>query len=130
MPILKGRWRDRIANAFAVEPKGEAQPTAEQQPAVDWVCKQIAKRRLTTPGLIALEMCRPLNYVGAQAMHMLQPAVWALASKAGNDHYIHLANFLERRGSMDYMMRRIEHFENEFDERERASRSPKSQQNP
>jgi hypothetical protein len=122
MPFLT-RWRDRVKSAFAVEPPGEAQPTADQQPAVDWICKQIAKRRLTTPGLIALEMCRPLNYVGAQAMHMLQPAIWALATQSGHDHYVHLAAFLEKRGSMEYLMRRIEHFEHEFGKQER-SRNP------
>ncbi len=44
---------ERIRQAFAVDPPGAVEPTSDQQPAVDWFCKQIAKRGLTTPGLVA-----------------------------------------------------------------------------
>ena len=128
-PPPTGGWRERIKNAFAVDPPGAAEPTVEQQPAIDWVCKQIAKRRLTTPGLIALEMCRPLNYVGAQAMHVFQPFAWALATEKGLDGYTQMSAFLEKRGSMEYMMRRIEHFEHEYEVEESRKRQPPSDQN-
>ncbi len=101
-------------HAFAVDPPGPAEPTPLQQPAVDWLCIQIAKRHLTTPGLIFLEMSRPLNYIGAQAMHVFQPGVWALASQTSYEGYIHFSKFLEHRGSTEYIARRVEHFESEF----------------
>lgn len=126
----RGSWRERLKNAFAVDPPGATEPTPEQQPAIDWLCKQIAKRRLTTPGLIALEMCRPLNYVGAQAMHVFQPFAWALATEKGHENYVHLSQFLEKRGSMEYMMRRIEHFEAEYEGEERRRAAEQRQPPP
>ena len=67
--MSKQGWR----HAFAVDPPGPAEPTVFQRPAVDWVCTQIAKRHLSTPGLIFLEMTRPLNWLSAQAMHYSKP---------------------------------------------------------
>ena len=55
------------------------QPTPEQQAPVEWFCRQVAKRRLATPGVIALEMSRPLNFLASQLMHFFSPAVWAIA---------------------------------------------------
>ena len=112
--------RESIRRAFAVDPPGSAEPTPEQQPAVDWFCKQVAKRRLTTPGLIALEMSRPLNFIGAQAMHFFAPGVWALLRQQSYEHYIHFSAFLEKRGSVDYLVHRIEHFEALYERRDRG----------
>ena len=115
MTVAKEKWRERLRRAFAVDPPGPAEPTPQQQAAVDWVCRQIAKRHLTTPGLLALEMSRPLNYVGAQMLHVMQPAVWALASQQSYESYVHFSQFLEKRGSLEYMMRRIEALEQEYE---------------
>lgn len=101
-------------HAFAVDPPGPATPTAREQLPVDWVCIQIAKRHLTTPGLIFLEMSRPLNWVFAQSMHVAQPFVWSIVSQLDFEGYKHFTGFLERRGSFEYIMRRIEFFEEEF----------------
>ena len=109
-----------LKHAFAVDPPGPAEPTAEQQRPVDWVCRQVARRRLTTPGLIALEMSRPLNFVAAQMMHVLSPGVWALLRRQSHEDYKHFAAFLERRGSIEYLARRIEHFEADFEKREKT----------
>jgi hypothetical protein len=107
--------KDKLRNAFAVDPEGPAEPTAEQAVPVDWVCRQIAKRHLTTPGLIALEMSKPLNFIASQTMHFFSPAVWAVAHSKAHDQYQHFADFLEQRGSMDYIARRVEHFEAEYE---------------
>ncbi|MBT8485426.1 MAG: hypothetical protein HKO59_01990 [Phycisphaerales bacterium] len=119
-----GTVRQRIKHAFAVDPPGSATPTPEQQPAVDWVCKQVARRHLTMPGLIALEMSRPLNFMAAQTMHFFAPAVSALARHQTRDHYNHFAQFLEQRGSFLYLAERVEHFEEEFERREKAATAP------
>ncbi len=109
--MSKQGWR----HAFAVDPPGPAEPTVFQRPAVDWVCIQIAKRHLSTPGLIFLEMTRPLNWLSAQAMHFTKPGAWAIMTDRGFEGYSRFAEYLERRGSMEYMEHRIEHFEAEFD---------------
>ena len=102
-----GRLRDKLRHAFAVDAPGPEQPTPEQQEAVDWFCSQVAKRHLTTPGLIALEMSRPLNYIASQAMHFFAPGVWSLVRPRTYQQYEHFAAFLERRGSVEYLARRV-----------------------
>ena len=103
--------KDQLRHAFAGDPPGPAERTEKQQPAVDWLCLQVAKRHLTTPGLIALEMSRPLNWVCSQRMHMFSPGAWAVFGQQNYEHYQQFASFLERRGAMEYLERRIEHFE-------------------
>jgi hypothetical protein len=113
-----------LKHAFAVDPPGPAEPTPEQQAAVDVVCREVARRRLTTPGLIGLEMSRPLNYLGSQFMQFIAPGVWAVVRQQTFANYQHIAEFLERRGSIDYLARRIEHFEQEYERMERAAKRP------
>ena len=101
------RW---LKHAFAVDPPGPADPTPEQRDAVDAVCRQIVKRHLTTPALLFLEMSKPLNYLGSQAMHFFAPMLSVLS---GGQRHRHFAAFLEHRGSIDYLCRRIEELEAE-----------------
>ncbi len=114
-----GSLKDRLHHAFSIDAPGPAEPTPQQQPAIDWVCRQVAKRHLTTPGLIALEMSRPLNFMFAQGMHFFSPGAWALFRQQNYEHYRHFASFLEHRGAMDYLERRIEHFEGLYEQQER-----------
>jgi hypothetical protein len=113
------RWQ-KLKHAFAVDPPGPVEPTEVQQVGVDWVCRQVAKRHLTTPGIFALEMSRPLNWVTAQAMHVMSPIVWALARQLTHEHYKEFAAFLEQRGAFDYLVERIQHFENEYERQARG----------
>lgn len=106
------RW---LKHAFAVDPPGPAEPTDDQRPAVDWLCMQIARRHLTTPGIIFLELTQPLNYILAQAAHFFRPGVWAVMPRASYRGYVHLAEYLEQRGAMEYLRSRIEFFESEFE---------------
>jgi hypothetical protein len=113
-----------------VEPSGPAEPTHDQQEAVDWFCRQVAKRHLTTPGLITLEMSRPLNFIASQAMHFFAPGVWAVTQPRTYEQYKRFAEFLEHRGAIEYLERRIEHFEAEFErlehERGRGAEDPRA----
>ena len=99
-----------LKHAFAVEPPGPAEPTEAERPVVERVCHEIVRRGMTTPALLVLEMSRPLNFVGAQALHFLAPIVSALTDAEGHKHF---AAFLEHRGSIEYMCRRIEELEAE-----------------
>lgn len=112
-----------LKHAFAIDPPGVAEPTPEQQAAVDYICRQVAKRHLTTPGLIGLEMSRPLNFLLSQTMHFFSPGAWAIFPHRTYQGYDVFAAFLERRGSVEYLARRIEHFEAQFERRERGETS-------
>ncbi len=121
-----GRMMRKLRHAFAVEQPGIAEPTPDQQVPVDFMCKQISKRHLTTPSIVAMEMCRPLNFIAAQGLFFLEPAIWALAPKQAMAHYRDFASFLEKRGSIPYICRRLEEFEHQFEELEQEARSSSS----
>lgn len=110
-----GRLKDRLKHAFAVESDGPVEPSDLERPAVDWFCRQIARRGLTTPGLIGLEMSRPLNYIASQTLHFFGPGVWSIVRQQTYEQYCAFAQFLERRGSIDYLCRRIEELEAEYE---------------
>ena len=103
------RW---LKHAFAVDPPGAAEPTEAQKTVVDRVCAEITRRHLTTPALIFLETFRPFNYLGPQALHFFHPFAASILNGYG---YRHFAEFLERRGSVDYFCRRIEAMEAEYE---------------
>ncbi len=111
---------DWLKNAFAVEKPGPAEPTPQQKEIVDSVCRQIIKRHLTTPSLVFLEMSRPLNFIGSQVMHFFAPFVSALTDSQGHRHF---ALFLEQRGSIDYICRRMEELEEAAVQKENSSQS-------
>lgn len=124
------KWLSRdLKHAFAVDPPGPQEPTEAQKPAVDRVCKAVARRRLTTPALVFLEMTKPLNFITAQTMHLFEPVASVFlnlepVAKRLLDYegYRQFAAFLEHRGSVEYLCRRIEYFEKLYEEQERAEK--------
>ena len=99
-------------HAFAIDPPGTAEPTDRQRVIVDRLCQEIIRRRLTTPALMALEMSQPLNFVAAQSMHFLSPFLSAITDAQGCRSF---AEFLERRGAIDYITRHIAELERRAD---------------
>ncbi|HEY2251320.1 MAG TPA: hypothetical protein VGH74_09680 [Planctomycetaceae bacterium] len=99
---MKYAW---LKHAFAVEPEGPVEPTETQRAVVDRLCRQVVSRGLATPALIFLESVRPLNYVSSQTLHFFAPVLSAVADAHACGE---LAAFLEHRGSVDYLCRRIE----------------------
>jgi hypothetical protein len=106
-------WRDRMRHAFAVDPPGPAEPAPQEAEAVERFCRFFVRRHLSLPGVVFMEMCRPLNYVTSQAMHFCSPGIWAIARQQNYEQYGHFAAFLGRRGSIEYLVRRIEQLEQE-----------------
>lgn len=74
------------------------------------------RRRLTTPALLLLELCRPLTFLSAQALHFFQPFVATITDARSVEAF---AQFVEQRGSVDYLEGRIEALERTCVERER-----------
>ena len=97
-------------------------PPDEVAELIESVADGLVRRRLTTPALLALEMCKPLNFLGSQALVALQPFVAAFVDPTG---YRKLALVLERDSNVELLMRRIEALEataNVTDRRERPRR--------
>jgi hypothetical protein len=98
---LKG-W---LKNAFALDAEPLAIPNAEDQAIIDRLAQAIVSRGLTAPALLLLECARPLNYVSGQFMRLIAPFAELLFDQ---QQYARLASFLERRGSIEYICRRVE----------------------
>lgn len=92
-----------------------AEPTPAQHAAVDKVARFVVRFGMTVPAILALESMRPLSFVGSQFMHMLSPSITAFLS---TDDWDALAQLLERRSGLDFILRRIE----ELDEAELTRR--------
>jgi hypothetical protein len=105
-----------LKHAFAVDPPGAAQPNEAQARTIERVCREVVRRRLTTPAMIALEMGRPLNHLSAQVLTFFQPFI-AIAGDA--TAYEQFTSFLEQRGSVDYIGARIEALEADYARRPR-----------
>jgi hypothetical protein len=60
---------------------------------------------MTTPAILFLETVRPLNYVSSQVLQFFRPVLSVVADPAACRD---LAEFLEHRGSVDFLCRRIE----------------------
>ena len=100
-----------LKHAFAVDPPGQAQPDEAQARIVERVCREIVRRRLVAPAMLALEMGRPLNHLSAQALHFFQPFVAIVGDSAAYEAF---TTFLEQRGSLDYIGARIESIQTEI----------------
>jgi hypothetical protein len=103
-----------VRHAFAVDPPGPATPTPEQADLIDQICAVLARKHVSTPAMVMLEVSRPLNYVGSQLMTAFGPVMWTVLRKRGYAGYQALAAFLEHRGSVEYILKRMEHFEAEL----------------
>lgn len=94
-----------LKHAFHVDPPGPAEPDDRTRDIVDTVCRSIVKRGMTMPAVMTLDMCRPLNFVAAQAMHVIKPAAEIVLD---TEAYTQFALFLEQRGSVEYLCNRLE----------------------
>jgi hypothetical protein len=109
-------FKQKLSHAFAVDPPGPAEPTEPQRVVVERLCREVVRRRLTTPAIAFLHMSQPLNFIASQALHFFMPILSAVADTQGIQHF---AGFLEQRGSVEYICRRLEAIEDEATSRER-----------
>ena len=100
--------KDSLKHAFAIGNTDDYEPDEKQKIIVDKVCREVVKRHLTIPAQIMLETFRPLNYIGSQVLHFFQPII---SSVLTGDSYLQFTYFLEQRGSVDYLSRRINEIE-------------------
>lgn len=94
-----------LAHAFAVERPEDFAPTDEQQLIADRICREIIRRDMVTLAIVSLETCRPLNYVGSQAIHFFSPFLSFLVEPKSQHIF---ADFLEKRGSIEWLCQRLE----------------------
>jgi hypothetical protein len=69
------------------------------------VSVEIVDRRLTAPAIFLLESCRPLSFIGSQAMIVLEPLVHAIFDFPD---YRKFAILMEQRGNVEKLIDIIE----------------------
>ena len=100
--------KDKLKHAFDIGKSKDYDPTEEQKIIVDKVCYEVVKRHMVLPATVLLETFRPLNYIGSQIMNFFQPIVTAVLPCDG---YNDFSQFLEQRGSVDYLCQRLKEIE-------------------
>ena len=104
-PSLRARLGAALKHAFHVDPPGVAAPEPDEERLLRRMIDEIVSRGMAQPALLFLESLRPLNAVGAQAMHFLHPFASVIVQPQA---YERIAAFLERRGSVEWICRAIE----------------------
>jgi len=89
----------------------------EEGQLIERVAKQVAKRKLWVPAVMALEMHKPLAYIASQAMVAFSPFV---APFVGFDNVNDYSRLLARPGALERLIRRLE----EDAENDRAPKEP------
>jgi hypothetical protein len=103
--MTRRRLIDRLKHAFAVENADAFAPTEREREIAVRVCREVVRRRMTTPALMLLEMSRPLNFLGAQALHFFRPFGSVFVEPGSWEAF---AAFVERRGSVEFLCRTLE----------------------
>lgn len=95
-------------NAFSLGPPGPAVPTPEEREVIDRILAVVVRREMAGPAILFLESSRPLSGVAAASIHYFAPFASALVDSSA---LAHLASFLDRRGSVEWLCRRLEELE-------------------
>ncbi|WP_278468384.1 hypothetical protein [Gimesia maris] len=104
--VMIKKW---LAHAFAVERPEDFAPTVEQQQIADRICREIIRRDMVTLAILTLETCRPLNYIGSQAIHFFTPLLSILVDPKSQKIF---ADLLEQRASIEWLCQRLEFLSN------------------
>lgn len=94
-----------MKHAFAVDTPGPITPNDHQREIIDRLLRAVIQRGLFSPAVMALESGRNLNFLASQVMVFFEPLVRVLLR---TDEYREFARFLERRGSIDYLVDRLD----------------------
>jgi hypothetical protein len=97
--------REFLRNAFALDDGKPCEPTSEERALLEKLASEIARRRMTGPAITFLEMSRPMNSLGAAAIHFFTPIAATLANPVALKSF---AEFLDKRGSVDVLCGMLE----------------------
>ncbi len=101
-----------LRHAFALDP-GPAF-SASDQVLLDRMVDFLVRRKLAEVAVLTLETCRPLNFLGAQALAFLRPFVRLVFKNAGD--YDRFTLLLEDRATLGRLIRLIEQRSQEAEE--------------
>ncbi|MCX7918839.1 MAG: hypothetical protein N3A72_04365 [bacterium] len=100
------RWykiKRKFKQAFAVQQ--EPLPADKDYAILDKAAEFIVKRRLAAPAIIALQSMTPLNFIGSQALIVIEPF---LSPFFKQEDYQKIIEILEHRDGIELFIQRIE----------------------
>lgn len=100
----KSSIKQWLAYAFAVD--NEPDLSEEDFELLHRMADWLVKRNLAEPAIMALETCKPLNFVGAQALVFLKPFVHMVFRK--KDEFDRFTRLLEHRKTIQKFIGIIE----------------------
>jgi len=102
-------------------------PPEEADRLLERLAEAIVRRGMTVPALFALEMAKPLNFVGSQVMIALSPLVTVFLPR---DEVRKVALLLERDVYLESLLQRIERLDAEAQRQRGQPRHTLSQKRP
>src|SRR3972149_6363349 len=107
-------------DAFALHPDGDKPKLTEKQSELlDKLAKKVFDYRMTVPPFMFLKTVKPLSYVGSQTLVFFEPMVKAVFNIA---EYDDLRIIMEDRRNVEELLVRIEKFDREVLEKEKAEK--------
>lgn len=99
-----------LEHAFKID-DGSASITEEEKALIEKLSKFVVKKHMSIPAVMFLESVKPLNYVGSSILTFFKPTMGAILSKF---EYENLRVLLEKRCSIELLIKSIENNENSF----------------
>jgi hypothetical protein len=92
---------------------------AEEDAVLEKVARKVVQWRMAVPAILFIESVKPLNYIGSQAMVFFEPIVQTIFNF--RDYEI-FQKALERRENMENLLQKIEKYDADLYDREKALR--------
>ena len=106
-------------SGWAMKDRADERPLPEHKEVMDRFARKIIDWRMTAPAILFLESAKPLTFLGNQALIFFQAMVQSIFNFKTYDE---VAEILEDRDNLEYLLSRIEELEAE---RTRAEREEK-----
>ena len=101
---IMSRFLDELRHAFAVD-KDKELSRAPLPPVLHRLAEAVVERGMEAPAIVLLETARPFSFLTGQAMLSVWPL---LRLAAASEDYKEVAEALERRGTLESLVERIE----------------------
>lgn len=99
--------------------------TEKDRLLIDKIAKKIVYLGLATPAIFFIEMHKPMNFLGSQLLLMLEPILWGFFNTGDFKQF---SMILEKRNSLEILLRRIEGFNLELEEKKKRLKEERKEQ--
>ena len=106
-------------SGWAMKDRADERPLPEHKEVMDRFARKIIDWRLTAPAILFIESAKPLSFLGNQALIFFQPMVQSIFNFKTYDE---VAEILEDRDNLEYLLSEIEKLEAERTKAEREEK--------